>query len=283
MALAPYLTGLLTFLIGWLLVLGVLLAYRWLLTLFRVLLLLIIIIGLGIWRESMRSLKIFICEVHFCFHWFSIIINWSFRGKFISLMCWLYFCSITVITSRLLFDWIPFLTNTHALCPLHDGVSFEELFIFIDHLSFMISLLLPSAYLIHYTYVRFFRLRVPLPIRLVRIIRLSVLPLTAPSYPRGWEHLGEATRVLFHLIFKLILEEVLKETSIAMHTLLVHVQNVLLNLCILIEKSGILVTFLSPNLHLNLSILLPGVIIRVWILIRQVNTFGTVRLLATIR
>jgi hypothetical protein len=48
-----------------------------------------------------------------------------------------------------------------------------------------------------------------------------------------------------------------------MHTLLVHVQDVLLNLSILVEKSGVLVALLTPYLHLNLSVLLPRVIIRV--------------------
>jgi hypothetical protein len=169
------------------------------------------------------------------------------------------------------------------LCLLHDGVPLEELFIFMDHLSFLISLLLPPAYWVHHAYVRFLRQWVPLPIRLVSLIRLSALPLTAPTNPSGWEHLGEATRVLFHLIFKLIFEEVFKVTSITMHTLLIHVLDILLYLSILVEKRRVFFTFLFRYLHLNLSVLLPGVIMSVWMLIRQVNTFSAVRFLTSIR
>ena len=280
MAFAPNLTWLLNFLIGSLLVLGVFLANRWLLTIL-VILVLLIIIGKGISGESMRFLNIFICYVHFCFHWFLVIENWFFVSKIISLMCRLYFCAL--IARRLFLNWIKLLTNTHTLCLLHDGVSLEELFIFIDHLTFMISFHLPPLYWVYHTYVRFLRLWVPVPIREVSIIRLSALSLTAPSDPRGWDHLGEATRVLLHLTLKLILEEVLKEASISMHTLLVHVQDVLLDLRILVQKRGVFVAFLSHYLHLDLSVLLPRVIIRIWILIRQLNSFFTVRFLATIR
>ena len=284
MALTPYLAGLVTFLIDCLLIFGVLLANRWLLTVFRVFFLLIIIFREGIRGESMRSIQILICDVHFYFNWFFIINNWSFGSKFICLICRLYLCSFTFIAPpRLFLHWIQLLTNTHALCLLHHGVTLEELFIFMDHLSFLISLLFPPAYWVYHAYVRFLRLWVPIPIRLVSLIWLSALPLTAPSNSSGWEHLGESTRVLFHLIFKLVLEEVLKVASITMHTLLIHVLDILLDLSILVEKRRDFFAFLFRYLHLNLSVLLPGVIMSVWMLIRQANTFSTVRFLTSIR
>ena len=284
MALTPYLAGLVTFLIDCLLIFGVLLANRWLLTVFRVFFLLIIIFREGIRGESMRSIQILICDVHFYFNWFFIINNWSFGSKFICLICRLYICSFTLIAPpRLFLHWIKLLTNTHTLCLLHDGVTLEELFIFMDHLSFLISLLLPPAYWVHHAYVRFLRLWVLIPIRLVSIIWLSALPLTAATNSSGWKHLGQATRVLFHLIFKLVLEEVLKIASITMHTLLIHVLDILLDLSILVEKRRDFFTFLFRYLHLNLSVLLPGVIMSVWMLIRQANTFSSVRFLTSIR
>jgi len=68
-----------------------------------------------------------------------------------------------------------------------------------------------------------------------------------------------------------------------MHALLIHVLYILLDLSILVEQRRVFFAFLFRYLHLNLSVLLPGVIMSVCMLIRQVNTFSTVRFLTSIR